>query len=128
MSSGFSSTRTTTAPPAARSVGCPAWFNSSNGGMLVENRLPFTALGGLPAMMRLGFEASSGSALQSVTALETGAPILYPGKHPKRHSVGSTGGDNRRFFQLDGNGADWGTINALVTGIGSEGSRAIRMH
>src|SRR5687768_15811579 len=42
-------------------TGWPVGYNPSSGGMLVENRISFAALGGgMPSGLRLGFDASTG--------------------------------------------------------------------
>ena len=108
-------------------TGWPVGYNPASGGMIVENRVSFASLGGLPAVMRLGYDATSGGSIHSAIALANGGPVLYPGKRNKRHAVGGPGG-NQRFFQLDGDGKDWGAIAPIVTGIASGGTTAIRMH
>jgi VCBS repeat-containing protein len=102
-------------------------YNQANGGMLVENRISYASLGGLPNLMRLGFDALSGGVIHSALAQVNGSPILVPGRGSKRHAVRS-GGSSQRFFQLDGNGDDWGAINPVVTGIASSGNQSVRMH
>ncbi len=114
-------------PIDVNTSGWPVGFNAASGGMLVENRIAFSTLGGgMPSGLRLAFDARSGSSTHSATATSTGASIIYPERSGKRRSVAAPGGD-QRFFQLDGNGADWGAIDPVVNGIAGDGTAAIRM-
>src|SRR5687767_8706917 len=59
----------------------PVSFHPPLGLLMVESRLPFSALtagGGMPGRMRLGFEALSGPSTHQALTHANGAPILYP--------------------------------------------------
>src|SRR5688500_3677072 len=102
-------------------------YNPASGGMLVENRISFSAFGGaMPSRIRLGFDATTGASSHSASVTPNGSPIIYPDPPGRRRSVAS-GGNATRFFQLDGNGADWGNIEPVLNGIADSGTPAIRM-
>ena len=106
--------------------GWPVGFNAANGGMVVENRVPYSEMGGAPAKVRLGFSGSSSGFTHSAIALANGDAIIYP-KHSKTRGV-QTGGSTARALALDGDPRDWGTIDPVVDNISGRGSRAVRMH
>ncbi|HEX7151336.1 MAG TPA: cadherin domain-containing protein [Thermoanaerobaculia bacterium] len=113
--------------PIAVEGGWDAGLKPANGEMLVEMRMPLSALPGgeLGPKTQLGFIGRTGSSTHVAFDLNNDAPILYPaGNKVKKRSVRPYGSHN---IVLDGKGEDWGNIDQLAEGIASGGSQTLRI-
>ncbi|HYI09018.1 MAG TPA: Ig-like domain-containing protein, partial [Thermoanaerobaculia bacterium] len=108
-------------------TGWPAGFQPASGNVLVETRIPFSTFPtGLQPNMRLGVSAGEGTVSHTAIVNPDGSMILFPTPtRGKRRSVGSPGAP--RVITLDGDGADWQALNALVDGIASSGTQGLRI-
>ena len=107
--------------------GWPVGWQPTSGMMLVETRIPFSALGTstMPSEMRIGFDGTRGSAAFSALTQASGSPILLPVTVNRRRAVGFPA--EPRMIILDGLDPDWGLINPLTEGTAGGGASAIKL-
>ncbi len=107
--------------------GWPVGWQPTSGMMLVETRIPFSALGTstMPSEMRIGFDGTRGSAAFSALTKANGSPILLPVTVNRRRAVGFPA--EPRMIILDGLDPDWGMINPLTEGTAGGGASAIKL-
>ncbi|HEX8169718.1 MAG TPA: Ig-like domain-containing protein [Thermoanaerobaculia bacterium] len=106
--------------------GWPVGYIPAAGAMLLETRLPYSALGSTaPHNLRLGFVGNQGAASHVALRKADGSNILFPATVSRRRTVGSGGA--ARVITLDGAGSDWNAIEPLVDGIAASGTPAMRM-
>jgi VCBS repeat-containing protein len=108
-------------------TGWSAGFNASSGTLLVETRMPISALGtALPHEMRIGVEAQQGSAIHTAIARRDGSAPVFPEMPRGRRRATSPPGAVRVII-MDGDGTDWLPLTALIDGIAAGGSSNLRI-
>ena len=116
-------------PIDVNTSGWPVGFQTSNGHMLVETAVPFTAFGSndMPSPMRIGFSGTRGSDSFAVLAKPNGNAIIFPlGPQGRRRSAAHPGPD--RVIVLDGLDHDWAGIPPSAQGAGGGASDIKLIH
>ncbi|HET9425656.1 MAG TPA: Ig-like domain-containing protein, partial [Gemmatimonadaceae bacterium] len=101
----------------------PATFRSSDRQLTLETRIPFSVFGaGAPEEIRVGFDATRGSAVHEATENADGTPAIIP----VRARMRATGGAGRTIV-MDGSLGEWGRITPVLFGIQDGGTQALRL-
>ena len=94
------------------STGWPIAMNGTSGELSIETRVPASFFGGsIPAGMRLGFVAASGTSTALILDTLDGTPILCPMVPSRRRIIGAGTPP-----VADGNDAEWTGVQPLAAG------------